>query len=425
MKRPGLLIASLGLNLALAAAAIAWRPAGPRTAPTPPPAAAVTPKAEAPSIEAPAVAPGATPTFQTNRFHWRRVESDDYRQYIANLRAIACPERLIRDILLADIETLYRRKHEALDLQPAGFEPWTAQRQRQKVWRGRRAQEQALAQQQRALIKELLGIEWNKESPTAWQDEGMVAVLLGYLPDEKVPQLMNLIEQSSEAGHEVRNEVEGILIDEDYSRLDGVRARMFAQLGELLTPAEFEETRLRAQLFKGLFGNELHVEGVALTGAEFRELTGLTRLVRDVLEEDLVASRPRKGAEEDEARREKQFLEQVAQRLGPERFAEYQYAQKSEFRDAYEFTQEHHLPKAAAARICDALTGALEQAEQIKTDATLSREEQTTALTVLQAATRTTVASTLGKAGAAYLETLESTFDDLARLPEPNRKGPP
>src|SRR5262245_47947756 len=36
-------------------------------------------------------------------FSWSSVESSDYKQYIANLRAINCPEETIRDIVLADV----------------------------------------------------------------------------------------------------------------------------------------------------------------------------------------------------------------------------------------------------------------------------------------------------------------------------------
>src|SRR4029077_4471693 len=44
----------------------------------------------------------AAPTFQldpvTNRFDWRMIESSDYEEYVANLRAIGCPEKTVRDI---------------------------------------------------------------------------------------------------------------------------------------------------------------------------------------------------------------------------------------------------------------------------------------------------------------------------------------
>jgi hypothetical protein len=425
VKRSGLLIASLGLNLVLAAAALAWRPASrpPASAPSAAAAPAAAPREmAAPSEELPALSPA--PTIRTNRFHWRRVESDDYRQYIANLRAIDCPERLVRDILLADIESAYRKKFEALDATPPGIEPWMANRQREAAAKAHRARNKALEQEQRALIKELLRIEWS-EHYGEWEQEGTIVLLLGFLPDEKPPQLMSLIEGITGAASKVRDDANGILIEEDYARLDALRAELFQQLGQLLTPAELEETHLRAQLVKGLFGSDVHVDGVALSGAEFRELIGLTRAVHDVLEEDLVPARPREESEAEEARREESFQQQVAKLLGPERFADYQRAQHSEFRNAYEFTQEHHLPKATAVRVSDAVISAREQAEQIRNDQSLSREEQAAALTVLKATTSTTVASTLGKAGADYLAQLESTFEDLARLPEPKRKGRP
>ncbi len=46
----------------------------------------------------------------TPRFHWSQVESDDYRLYIANLRAIDVPELTIRDIIVADIGQLYDQR---------------------------------------------------------------------------------------------------------------------------------------------------------------------------------------------------------------------------------------------------------------------------------------------------------------------------
>src|SRR5437879_3228181 len=40
----------------------------------------------------------------TNRFRWRQLESEDYAQYVANLRKVGCPEKTIRDIVVADLE---------------------------------------------------------------------------------------------------------------------------------------------------------------------------------------------------------------------------------------------------------------------------------------------------------------------------------
>src|SRR6266404_3905949 len=44
---------------------------------------------------------GAPVTKQVpSRFQWGEIESDDYRVYVANLRAIGCPEETIQDLIL-------------------------------------------------------------------------------------------------------------------------------------------------------------------------------------------------------------------------------------------------------------------------------------------------------------------------------------
>src|SRR5207253_1559882 len=43
-------------------------------------------------------------------FSWKEVESPDYPTYIANLRDIGCPDQTIRDIIIADVNSLYAQK---------------------------------------------------------------------------------------------------------------------------------------------------------------------------------------------------------------------------------------------------------------------------------------------------------------------------
>ena len=42
-------------------------------------------------------------------FTWSSVEAANYKEYIANLRAIDCPEETIRDLILADVNKLFYR----------------------------------------------------------------------------------------------------------------------------------------------------------------------------------------------------------------------------------------------------------------------------------------------------------------------------
>src|SRR5580765_4819249 len=43
-------------------------------------------------------------------FTWVEIESADFPTYIANLRAIGCPEATIRDIIVAEVNQLFARR---------------------------------------------------------------------------------------------------------------------------------------------------------------------------------------------------------------------------------------------------------------------------------------------------------------------------
>src|SRR5260221_5979143 len=68
--------------------------------------------------------PGVSP--RPVGFWWQTLESTDYRTYVANLRAIGCPERTIGDIVQADVHGLFadKRREFGLDTQDASS-PWS------------------------------------------------------------------------------------------------------------------------------------------------------------------------------------------------------------------------------------------------------------------------------------------------------------
>ena len=51
------------------------------------------------------------------KFQWRQLESSDYRTYIANLKAVGCPRQTIRDIITADVDSLYAARRQQLEAQ--------------------------------------------------------------------------------------------------------------------------------------------------------------------------------------------------------------------------------------------------------------------------------------------------------------------
>ncbi len=394
MNSPGLLKFSLALNLLLVSAWFALS-----SKPAPPPSLETNPFAPPPAVVAnPAAASTNASVPLVPKFDWRMVESADYRQYITNLRGIRCPERLIRDIVVADIEKLYAGKTTALNAVPINFEPWMGNDRREAAGRERETQKVALDAEKHALIKELLGVDWDFETDRDWQREPIVGFLLGYLSDEKGPQVMAWVKACADKAHAVRTAADGILIDEDFSRLRGIAEDQMAQLAQMLTPAELDELRHRAQLIA--LDDGVHLDGVTLSGQEFRELAGLTLTLGDFLRDQLITQE--QVGDDEQARRKKLFDQQVANLLGPQRYTDYQLAQDAGFRQAFQFTKQHNLPKSTAVKLFDSVRRAGVQAQEIKADKTLSADEQKLALQVLQAATRNTLSATLGTAFAGY-----------------------
>jgi RNA polymerase sigma factor (sigma-70 family) len=120
------------------------------------------PKASSAETSAEPVSEAKTATAAVNApqarfgFHWSQVESADYRQYIANLRAIGCPEQTIRDLIIADLNQLFASRMQAIWTPPAPVywrKPRNAKASPDQI-----KQFIALEQGKARTMKELLGI---------------------------------------------------------------------------------------------------------------------------------------------------------------------------------------------------------------------------------------------------------------------------
>ena len=75
--------------------------------------------------------PSAT---ESKSFEWSRLTSaKDYRLYVANLRAIGCPESTIEDIVRGDTDRAFSWERSQLSLDGSGTGPWSQARETQLV----------------------------------------------------------------------------------------------------------------------------------------------------------------------------------------------------------------------------------------------------------------------------------------------------
>ena len=116
---------------------------------------------EGPPISPPpaVVAPAPPPVVQP--FRWSQLESADYQTYIANLRAIGCPEQTVGDIIRANLDNLYAPKRRELEAQQklAPFQPQTLKTLADE--------KQNLATEESTLVAELLGSGQNQIASAA------------------------------------------------------------------------------------------------------------------------------------------------------------------------------------------------------------------------------------------------------------------
>jgi hypothetical protein len=414
MKRPIFFAISLFGNLVLAVSwLLVWRVPVTGTDDVPSPASMAA-RPEATPLPAPAEIPAAAETS------WRLIASADYRQYIANLRDVGCPEWLIRDIIVAAIDDAYQQKDTS---DPADFAPWQGADRRRQASRRRSAKQFALRQEKRTLVKSLLGYEWDSHANDVWDEDLLASFTLGFLPDDKVPGVLFLKDKYTEAAQGIRADVNYILIKDDRTRLQALYQDYQAELSRQLDPSELDEFQLRAQKDFLLF-NDVHFDGVQISPEELRELVRLSKAFKDMALNEFVSDRPRSDAEQ--ARGEAAFEAQVKTLLGSERFADYQRAQDAGFREILEFSRRNRLPQSAAVQVYAARQNAAAQADEIQNDATLSPGQRGEALAVLKAATMNTISTALGGNYRGYLQGPGQWLESLVPSPEiQTPAGPP
>jgi hypothetical protein len=408
-RRP--LILSGLLNLALAAIWIAValrRPSAQPTAAMPAGNPTKTP------TRVTAGRPQAATVVSNAPFDWSLIESDDYHQYVANLRSADCPERTVRDIIAADIEELYAAKHRVPPLvQPL----WQNLDRRRAAGLAQRAKESALQDEKLKLIQEVLGYEWENRADELWDGDFGLSKFLGFLPDTKSLRLRALAERYNSQANDIKEAANNILIEEDRVQLRKLYDGLMNDASQLLTPTERDELELRVQAYRFLSEREeIRWDGVAITTAQLREFVRLSKQHWDAWQEEFLSvCQPSPAVQ---ARRKAEFEAQIEKLFGPAHYAEYRRAQDPDFRETWAFMQEQNLPLASAIRVYEIRRAAEEQAGKLKADDSLSLEERNASLAVLKSASTGKLSGALGETGPEYLETRGQWLEKLQVVPE-------
>ena len=394
MSQKNLLIFSLVMNVAFGAMLLRSKPV------EPPVELAPAQTKAAPFVPAtPAAAKTRTVTqVVTNtvaqKFDWNAVESDDYKKYIANLRAIGCPEETIRDIITADVNKLYDAKRKALAGPKKKYEFW-----KPGMMLGapadpeRTEKERALNKEKRVLLTELLGSAPEEKPDLLAGVASQLDAMFDFLPTEKRSKVMELMQDMQT---KMQKAMENGAPDPEDMRK--VMKDIETEIGRVLTPEELLDYNLRFSTTATMMRFQL--SGFEPNEQEFLELYKKRKAYDDEFGGAFGAALNLKGEEKAKQDAAKKALEEsVKAQLGDERYADYKRSEDFAYQAMFRAASREGLGKDAAVKAFNMKKAAEDQAGKIRSDKNLSSDQRTAALRGIRDETERSVKGVLGEKG--------------------------
>ncbi len=334
MRWRGLFFISLGLNFVLAAIWLAARS-------TPP--------------SQPAESEVSEPTVKTNLivrrqfFTWGQVEAEDYPTYIANLRSISCPEQTIRDIIIADVNTLFAQRLATELVTPE--QQWWRSRPDSNVVRVATQKARQIEMERRSLLTSLLGANWetgdllNLPRPSR-PGVALDGPVLGVLPMDVKKTVEEIAMQSQERLEAFRAANAQRDPATQAAELAKLREDTRRELAKVLSPRQLEEYLLRYSQNASNLRSELGaLRHFSTTPEEFRALFRATDLIDQQLQALAGRTDPNANLERTNLAQQRENAMRTA--LGPTRYDEMIAMRDAAYREAYAAAQNAGAPEAA------------------------------------------------------------------------------
>ncbi len=332
----------------------------------------------------------ASPPAQVIRrqfFTWHEVESPDYAVYMANLRDIGCPPATIRDIIIADVNSLYA-KREAQEVVTASQQWWLSQPDTNLLAVAARKR-QALDQERRALLTRLLGADWEDEathSPFQKPTRPKLALDGPVLGDLAADKKQSLEDAHNKLLQKLRDYVEAQKRDGkplDAADIAKLRQQERYELAKILSPAQLEEYLLRyAPNAEGLRREFGQLKYFNATPDEFRAVFRAAdpfdqqyNMLGDAQDQNSVDGRRALLDRRENA---------IKLALGPQRYEQYILLHDPAYRDAVATAIEAGTPDAVM-QLYQINQAAAQQQEQIQADASLTAAQKNIQLKQLEA----------------------------------------
>ena len=345
---------------------------------------------------------------EVERFRWSQIESDDYKEYIQNLRDIGCPEETIRNLVKQDLDKYYdQRKADILSKSPARKEFWKSGNP-SSLGRPSASASSQMAQLDREK-NEVLGELFNPSGLAAINRPGPLArarsqaksgYAMDFIPDEETKAQLNTLEQ--EYGSQLLKKMaQGASDAQDMAEIRQLRQDRDSSIATMLTPEQKMEYDLRKSPTAA--NMRLQMDGFDPSEDEFRDIFGARKAFDD---EHGVVPGASISAGDMEARQfaEQEMNNQIHDSLGDDRYQDYLRQTDYDYKSIAKITERQGLGENISAQVYDMKGGAEELAREIRMNTGLSIEERQMQLGQIRNVTSRSIESLIGGQGAVALQ---------------------
>jgi hypothetical protein len=349
-------------------------------------------------VAAPEPAAPATPllVYQTNDFHWSQLESTNYREFIANLRGVGCPESTIKDIIVTDVMRLYAQRRGQYYHNGRPFQYWETNDKRKLTQPQLEERDRQLAQIDQelpAVLRELLGINYERELNKYFVDADEDNSRLGFLSEDQRAQVLSLREQFEGKRERILYNVQnGKASASDMEQLRQIDQLQDEALAQVLSPQEKEQYEMSTSATADRLRQQLI--GFNPTEEEFRDLYQRQKAIDDAYEfEDTNDATVSAAKASDEAEVMKAFKGNLA----GDRVAKFDRSQDPEYQNLCVLSQRYDLPADASDTLLDMRQAAQEERQKLLSNTNIPPERVEAALQAIQAETERAARETLGE----------------------------
>ena len=374
------LIASLGLNLFLAAAFyVATEPLG---EPPPPPA---------PAYNGPYIRTNVL--VRQENFTWEQIESPNFVTFIKNLRAIGCPEPIIRDIITSEVDRVFAKRRLEEVVYP-NYQWWRSKPD-PAIVQAASTKLAALESERRQFLTSLLGTGWDTQNNELIAANGGVTLtgpILGDLSPE-TKQTVYGIAARAQQKIDLYQETQR-LQNKPVDPMEMVRLREepLAQLSAVLTQPQYAEYALRYSPSADQLRAQM--SSVELSADQFRELfnaissiNGQPVFYYNGADQQLLAAQKQLQAQSDAI---------IKETMGDQFYAAYQLNQDPMYRSSQATAEQLGVAQTSVMPIYEINRATQSELDRIRKDTTLTSDEKVEAIAQTQVEQQQSIEQILG-----------------------------